>query len=81
MALYLIKWPHNATTAAEMNVKKLHPGVKDFSLEKEMLLQRLKEVEAAYEFYPHPRFGKIRKHLWGRLIWKHIDHHLRQFGG
>lgn len=28
----------------------------------------------------HPFFGKLSGEEWGRLVYKHIDHHLRQFG-
>ncbi len=28
----------------------------------------------------HPLFGSMDKKEWGRLTWKHFDHHLRQFG-
>ena len=29
---------------------------------------------------PHPFFGKMTDDEWGILVWKHMDHHLRQFG-
>jgi len=29
----------------------------------------------------HSFFGKLTGDQWGRLMHKHIDHHLRQFGG
>ena len=28
----------------------------------------------------HPTFGRLTPDGWGRLGWKHLDHHLRQFG-
>ena len=28
----------------------------------------------------HPIFGKMDTHQWDVLLWKHLDHHLRQFG-
>jgi len=28
----------------------------------------------------HPFFGRLSGDQWGRLIYKHFDHHLRQFG-
>jgi hypothetical protein len=28
----------------------------------------------------HPFFGKMTSEEWGILSWKHLDHHLRQFG-
>ena len=29
---------------------------------------------------PHPFFGKLEPEAWGTLSYKHLDHHLRQFG-
>ena len=28
---------------------------------------------------PHPFFGKLTVQEWDNLMWKHLDHHLRQF--
>lgn len=28
----------------------------------------------------HPFFGKLSVNEWDRLMWNHLDHHLRQFG-
>ena len=28
----------------------------------------------------HPMFGKLSRKQWGRFMYVHIDHHLRQFG-
>jgi hypothetical protein len=28
----------------------------------------------------HPAFGRLSPEEWGRLCWKHLDHHLTQFG-
>ena len=28
----------------------------------------------------HPAFGPLTPKEWGQLMWKHMDHHLRQFG-
>jgi hypothetical protein len=30
--------------------------------------------------HPHPFFGKLTSDEWGIFAWKHLDHHLRQFG-
>jgi hypothetical protein len=30
--------------------------------------------------YPHPYFGTFKNDEWATLNWKHLDHHLRQFG-
>ena len=28
----------------------------------------------------HPAFGPLTRDQWGVMVWKHTDHHLRQFG-
>ena len=30
--------------------------------------------------HPHPFFGKFSPEQWAIFQWKHLDHHLRQFG-
>jgi hypothetical protein len=35
---------------------------------------------AACTDHPHQFFGKLTPDEWGRLMYKHLDHHLRQFG-
>ena len=30
--------------------------------------------------YPHPFFGSLKPEQWAILMYKHVDHHLRQFG-
>ena len=80
LSLYVVPWPKGSPTAPEMNIRKAHPEVQSFETELRLLEQRLQEVEAAPALGPHPLFGAMSKKLWGRLIWKHIDHHLRQFG-
>jgi hypothetical protein len=80
LLLYVISWPKGSRTAPEMNVKKQQLQLHNLSTEKQLLLQRLREIIEANDLNAHPLFGKMSKSLWGRLIWKHFDHHLRQFG-
>jgi hypothetical protein len=30
--------------------------------------------------HPHPFFGPLKAEQWAILMYKHVDHHLRQFG-
>jgi hypothetical protein len=57
---------------------------KDFEKEKKRLLGLLKEFSEGREEgvtrSPHPFFGKITPQQWSSGTWKHLDHHLRQFG-
>ena len=80
IALYGLAWPKGSPTAPEMDIRKRAITTSGFDGEKQLLLQRLYEIQQHQSFQPHPLFGKMSKNLWGRLIWKHIDHHLRQFG-
>jgi len=43
----------------------------------EELVARVGAGEAASV---HPKFGPLTPQEWGRLCWKHLNHHLRQFG-
>ncbi len=35
---------------------------------------------AGCSMYPHPLFGPLTPDEWAILMYKHLDHHLRQFG-
>ncbi len=55
--------------------------VKDFETEKNKLLGLVEKFsESAIRDTPHPIFGKMTNMQWSNAAWKHIDHHLRQFG-
>lgn len=43
----------------------------------EALIERVGQGEGRGD---HPAFGPLDADAWGRLAWKHLDHHLRQFG-
>lgn len=60
-------------------------GARDFAAERTRLtalIQRFVERgEEAAGKETHAFFGKMTGKEWGELMYKHIDHHLRQFGG
>ncbi len=54
---------------------------KDFNAEKKLLLEKINQFsESAIVGEKHPVFGKLTKENWSKATWKHIDHHLKQFG-
>lgn len=56
---------------------------KDFSLELvklNTLVDEFYNLKDREVWYPHPTFGAFTTEQWGRLEYKHLDHHLRQFG-
>ena len=73
-------WPKGADTPAEMNKKKASFSLTDFETEKNELLNYLEKVRKLKSLKAHPFFGELNRKEWMRLIYKHIDHHLKQFG-
>jgi hypothetical protein len=81
LALYVLPWRKGKEkTPREMNAELKGSVITDFENDKHLLLIRLHEFATAESFSDHPFFGAMNKQQWGRLAWKHIDHHLRQFG-
>lgn len=54
---------------------------KDFENEKNQLLDKINRfTETNMISKQHPVFGKLTNEQWSKATWKHIDHHLKQFG-
>jgi Protein of unknown function (DUF1569) len=74
-----IPWPQGAPTAPEL----LNPHTAEWDADRAQLVADIKQVAARGEkanWAEHPAFGKLSGRSWGVLMWRHIDHHLRQFG-
>jgi len=56
---------------------------RDFLREQEQLKTRVRQFheggEARCTRHPHPFFGSLTPQEWSRGMYKHLDHHLRQF--
>jgi Protein of unknown function (DUF1569). len=69
----------NSPTAKEFIFK----GQYDFEEAKKELIKnfsRFTEGQQSITVLNHPFWGKMSYEDWNKLMWKHIDHHLRQFG-
>lgn len=57
---------------------------KEFETEKEKLKQKIITFQnngpEKCTSHPHPFFGKLTSEQWGKGLYKHLDHHLNQFG-
>jgi hypothetical protein len=54
---------------------------KDFHKEKAKLLDLISQFHEANVINgKHPVFGQMTKEQWSKSGWKHLDHHLKQFG-
>jgi Protein of unknown function (DUF1569) len=70
---------HNAPTAPALIVS----DARDLDRERARLLQLIDRFAAgpsACTTLPHPFFGPLTPDEWAVLEYKHLDHHLRQFG-
>lgn len=72
-------WRKNLPTAPQLKATE----EKDFKPEFDVLLSLVKECHAKKKrekWNPHPLFGHFTHEQWGQLEFKHLDHHLKQFG-
>ena len=73
-------WKQNLPTAPQFLIK----DQREFETEK----QQLTELVTAFYTkgpdkvgnFPHPFFGTYTKEQWGQSMYKHLGHHLTQFG-
>lgn len=73
-------WKRNLPTAPNFIIK----DERDFEKEKQELVGMINQFHNAgpgnVGKYPHPMFGTFTPEQWGQSMYKHIDHHLVQFG-
>jgi len=72
-------WRKNLPTSPIMKTKE------DKDLESERIVLRslvtnFHAQKVRTEWHPHPVFGTFTPEQWGQLEYKHLDHHLKQFG-
>jgi len=78
LAVHVVPMPKGAKAPPEL----LAGARGDFEEERRRVLRTMEEMAAApLGMGPeHFLLGRLSYDQWNRLSWKHIDHHLRQFG-
>jgi uncharacterized protein DUF1569 len=70
----------NSPTAPALRIS----GDRDLDVERERLHALIERFSAGgpsqCTTHPHPFFGPLTPEQWAELMYKHLDHHLRQFG-
>lgn len=79
LVIYWLPWPKGAPTAPELLARKPEPIDQEKSVLVK-LMQDFTKKDRASSWPDHPVFGKLSADDWGVLIYRHIDHHLTQFG-
>jgi hypothetical protein len=72
-------WRHSLPTVPVFKVQ----SDKDFNIEITNLVHLLDELynqKERNDWKAHPSFGDFTKDQWGQMQYKHLDHHLKQFG-
>lgn len=84
VALYLpLQWPHGVKTMPEVEQGIGGTPPADFERDKAELLALIERFCANrdQERWPdHPMFGRMSTQDWSSWGYRHLDHHLRQFG-
>lgn len=72
-------WQKNLETVTEFKIT----DAKEFNQEKEKLVKVINEFSTLKDksnWPKHPFFGEFNTEQWGKMQYKHLDHHLTQFG-
>ncbi len=73
-------YPRNSPTAPQFRMA----GAKNFEQERSKLIAYLTRVQrdgvSGFERRESPSFGPLSAAEWNTLFYKHLDHHLTQFG-
>ncbi|MBP7476853.1 MAG: DUF1569 domain-containing protein, partial [Pyrinomonadaceae bacterium] len=83
LVLKVIKMPKEVPTAAGLD--QMREGTKPGEFEDNLrnmtdALDRMMHLPEDHPWAAHPKFGPMKRNEWGILGFKHIDHHLKQFG-
>jgi hypothetical protein len=78
LIIHVAPMPRSARTAPELKGR----AATDFAAEAASICAMLDRCADPAEplAAEHPVFGRLSRHDWATLTYKHTDHHLRQFG-
>jgi hypothetical protein len=72
-------WRKNLPTAPQLRAKEAKDFNEEITILKE-LADEFNRLASRDMWHPHPTFGSFTKEQWAQLQYKHLDHHLKQFG-
>ncbi len=79
LAVFVIPWPRGVPTAPELKVGE-GAGFEADRAELRALIERFGQSADRRDWPVHAGFGPLSARAYGVLAWRHLDHHLRQFG-
>jgi hypothetical protein len=75
-----MKWPKGVPTRPELLQGQGGTPPSRWDADCSLLRERIHAFAALREFGPHPIFGEMTVSEWQIWGYRHVDHHLRQFG-
>jgi hypothetical protein len=78
LVLYVFPFPKSVATPPEL----LSSAPVNFEADRQRVVKRIERLATAPDTKgpEHPAFGPLTNNEWNILQWKHISHHLKQFG-
>ena len=77
--IHWLPFPKGAPTAPELLVRCAEDCAVEIAALK-AAVDRMAGMTGLQTWEEHPAFGRMTEHDWGVLVYRHVDHHLRQFG-
>lgn len=79
LIIYVLPFPKGAPTAPQLISRKPAEWSGEVQLLRNEFDSFVKRGPSG-KFVPHPAFGTLTPKSWGVLVYKHMHHHLTQFG-
>ena len=80
LIVYVAPFPKNAPTAPELVITATPNEWAGDVRTLTTLMDRFVARGPAGPWVDHPAFGRLSSRAWGVLVYRHMDHHFKQFG-
>jgi hypothetical protein len=80
LVIYVAPFPKSAPTAPQLISRPPADWPSECNTLCQLIERYAERGPSARNLPEHPAFGKLTARAWGVLTYRHIDHHLRQFG-
>lgn len=77
--IHMLPFPKGAPTAPQLLERRAESAAAEVAALKEVM-ERMASLGGKKDWVEHPAFGRMTEKDWGVLVYRHVDHHLRQFG-
>lgn len=83
LVLYVIPIPKDVPTSKRVDQMKDGTKPTNFTADRKTFIEFIEKMTSTpvdFDWTPHFKFDALNRNEWGILAYKHIDHHLKQFG-